>query len=358
MARLSSFFQTEMARTAGSMAPTTRKALEMARQSGEEFSVEQFCRWLIDAGVPGPEPGVDPKAFMKRLTQSVNTRVRKLAADPEAGERPSALKPLVATRAGRTGPGGGGLFRYVYDGAPGVPLKGVAKPKPDETDDDIPYADDEEGGEFSDAPDEPPAAPKAKMPPGLLPKADDSEQAPMASQTMADLAQIGFGEDNEIWPQIAKAENDVAVQKIMAQSGVPNMVRPGVIRVAKYIFNRLAKDWETGGVAAPEPAALGAGDRKYDKGGSIFKKKAAEPAAAPPPPPPQAAADDDEDDGEFLDPDDEVEPSTPSQAGAANFVKPSAPPPVPAPKAATPAAAKPAGASVKNIANLMKKFKK
>ncbi len=357
MPRLTSFFQTEMARTAGSIAPTTRKALEFARQSGEEFSVEKFCQWLIDAGVPGPGPEDDPKAFMKRMSMSVNQRVKKMTADPELGERPSAMKPLVATRKGRTGPGGGGLFRYVYDGPAGVPLKGLTKPKPEDDFDDIPYADDDEAGAEEPTPAPEPAAPtKAKMPPNVLPKADPNGD--WVEETMAALADMGYGPDSDIWPQIAKAQVDTDVAKIMGQEGVPPMARPKMIRVAKHIFNRMGRDWETGGTMAPEPAAQGAGDRVYKKGWQGQKKSDVEyekpPAKSAPEPTPEP--DEYEDDGEFLDPDDveaEPDPVTATQAGAANFVKPSAPAPA-APKAATPAP-KP-GASVKNIANLMKKF--
>jgi hypothetical protein len=286
-------------------------------------------------------PGVDPNAFIKRMAMSVNQRVKKLAVDPESGERPSAMHPLVATRAGRRGPGGAGLFRYVYDGPPGVPIKGVSVPEP-ENDDDIPYADDEPTSE----PEPTPEPAKAKLPPNVLPKAN--QNGDWTEETMAGLTDLGYGPDNEIWPEIAKANGSVAVSDVMNKNGVPSIYRPRMVRIAKYMFAQMGKDYDTGGVVAPAPAQANAGDRVYAKGWQ--GKPKAKPEPEPEPEMELDSGDLEDDEGEFLDPEEPaVEPSTTQQAGAQNFVKPEPP------KTATPAT-KTARAST--IAGLMKQFGK
>lgn len=358
MSRLYSFFGlNEMARPKGSFGKTMRAALEKARAYGGEFTVKQFAEWLAEEGVENPHPA------------SVGIRLSKMTAGE--GERPDALHPLIRAQAGRRGPGGTGTFLYALDG-----VAGYKKPDPNAVEPD----DEEEAGFDDDGEDgeEAPAAPKGP-PPNWVPKADPN--GGWIEETMAELETAGFGPDHPMWLKIGKAENDAEVAVIMGGESISPQYTRKIRRVAQQIFTNLGKDWETGNVPTARPANTSAGDRKYDKGKSMFTGKQGDtksktdtddPGMAaflaamskPATKTPEPAGDDTEfgdeeptnpdigvGDDDFIDPDDE--PAADEPAGAAQFLPPTSPPaprggPAPAPSAAKPTA--------KNMAQLMKRF--
>ncbi len=314
MSNLFSFFGlNEMARSAGSFGKIMRAALEKARMHGGDFTVKQFCAWLIEAGAENAQP------------TSVKTRLNKLIAGD--GERPSAFKPLVATNKGRTGPGDPARLKYVFDGPAGASAKSdLNRPKDDE-DDDIPFEDDDDTAA---------SAPKAKDAgwPKWLPKPDPDGS--YDQEKMAQLQDAGYGADqNQLWADIAQAENNIAVHDLVKKAGVPPQLRMAVVRVAQEVFKNLDKPWD----AKSKPLSQARNWVDDDDSGGAFSEPEDE----------TELGDDDFEDEEDTDPGiptmepDEEEPEA-TQAGAANFLKPAAPAPVTPPK---PPAAQPPPAPAK-----------
>lgn len=235
MLKLESFFGlSEMARTAGSLGKYTRAALEKARTSGAEFTSQEFCQWLKDAGADNPNPA------------SLNTAIKKLAADE--GERPSALKPLIIVQQGKRGAGSNKtIFKYVFDGPAGAPLKVPGQEKAPE--EEIPY-EDEEGDASSPTVQQAPKAPVRPPWPQWMPKPERDGSWPESQ--MFKLDSSGFGPDHEMWAQIKAAEDDVDVHSIVKKN-LPPQYQRAAITVAQDIFKNINKPWDKQSPKAQEP---------------------------------------------------------------------------------------------------------
>lgn len=317
MSNLFSFFGlNEMARSAGSFGKIMRAALEKARAHGAEFTVKQFCAWMIEAGAENAQP------------TSVKTRLNKLIAGE--GQRPSAFQPLVTTNKGRTGPGDPARLKYAFDGPAGAAAKSdLNKPK-DDDEDEIPFEDDDDIAAN---------APKNAGWPKWLPKPDadgDYDQ-----QKMAQLQDAGYGADqNQLWADIAQAENNIAVHDLVKKAGVPPQLRMAVVRVAQEVFKNLNKPWDA--VTKPLSKARNWVDDD-DSGGAFSEPEDGDETEL---------GDDDFEDEEDTDPGipemepDEEEPEA-TQAGAANFLKPAAPAPAAPAAPPKPAATQPPPAPAK-----------
>lgn len=305
--KLSDFFLSEMARPKGSYGATWRAAMESARQYGQEFTVKQFCQWLVDAGV-------DPKSANPA---SVGIRMSRMIAGE--GERPGPSAPLVVVKAPRRGLGGAGTYRYAFDGPIGAdapdPDSVVQKPKQDDApqhDFDLDSGDDDEGGweeagdddEQEPEPAPPPAkkiAPSAQAParksggwPQWLPKADPDGS--FEESEMSKLLAAGKGPDDPIWDALGKAHNDVEAHDIIKKSLPPQLQR-AAIRVAKAVFANLNKDWDapsqggklpTRSVPVQQPdEPVNAGEDEGDEEGQddspemVFQKEPAKPTPDP-----------------------------------------------------------------------------
>lgn len=305
MANLFSFFGiNEMARSAGSLGKIMRGALEQARQFGGEFSVKQFCDWLKQAGAENADPG------------SVGVRLNKLIADE--GEGPTAFKPLITTRGWERGKGTGGtkLLKYAFDGPAGAAAKSdLNKPKAKD-DDEIPFEDDDDAATRQ----------KSEGWPKWLPKPIPNGSWDQAK--MAQLQDAGYGADkNQLWADIASADDNITVHRLIKAEGVPPQLQNAMLRVAQEVFKNLNKEWD----AKSKPLSTTRSfvdDGDDDDSGGVFSDPADEPETE--------LGDDDFEDEEdtnadaaipTMEPDEEEPEPEATQAGAANFLKPTAPAP-------------------------------
>jgi hypothetical protein len=215
---------TEMARPVGSLAKTMRAALEIVRQSGEEFTAKRFCEILASVGVENPHPA------------SVGIRLAKMSA-PE-GERADALHPLIRPVPGRRGQGGTGTFKYVFDG----PAGSVRKSSTGADDEPEAGGGEETGQEPELEPDdgEEPEAPRGPAP-GWIPRSNP--MGDYAEVSMEKLEDAGIRREDPMWIEIAKTNNDLEAHRVIAKH-VPVQLRRAAIRVAQEIFRNLQKQWE------------------------------------------------------------------------------------------------------------------
>lgn len=303
MSKLYSFFGlNEMARHAGSLGKIMRTALETARQYGNEFTVKQFCGWLIDAGAEKADPG------------SVGQRLSKMYA--KDGERPNALKPLIRASEFNRGPGGTGLYKYVFDGPAGAAARSDLEKKPKD-DDDIPFDDD----------DAITAPKKSATWPKWLPKADPDGS--YDQEKMAQLDAAGHGFEDDMWDAITKADDSIAVHRIV-KDAVPPQLQRAAIRVAQEVFKNLNKTWD----AKAKPLSQNRSWVDDDETEGSFSSSPDDDDETPLDDDDVEVAGDDFEDEEDTVPGVEVPDEEPEsdQAGASNFLKSPAPTPVAAPK--------------------------
>ena len=224
MSKLHKFFGlNEMARPAGWLSPAWKGALEKARQSKSEFTVQDFAQWIRDSGTTNVSAA------------GIGTRMKDFVA-PQ-GERPSASAPLVRVVQGVPGKVKG-VFKYMYNGPPGLAPKDASQSAPKSPTDGMKFDDEDRA-----------IAKQAQSGnPQWLPKPDhdgDFEEIQMAK-----LQDGGFGTDNpQLWADIATAENDVAVHSIIKAS-VPPQLHRAATRVAIKVLKNINKDWE--GTKPPE----------------------------------------------------------------------------------------------------------